>query len=431
MNLFTQLRQEWHAATPKHLLDAPVTVLKAVDEPRAATLRDVLGIRTVREMAAHPLADWVWRTFSLFRAGVQRELPPDATQHVSEEWRSRSCGEWLASPLSSLSELSAEDVQRLGDGLRWVTVRNLATDTAFEAAREIARIVTGEPKAPEDAVTRPLPDYFAGGTQRFLDKVAAAGGQPRKPPPPPPPPPPAPPAAAQRAPAAARPTPVLALEGETAPAVAAGLHPGGSVAWAGVTQHHGRHAKDYTADGTYIPHGGGSRGWLDNQGVARAERANRYRYEEVVDVARFKRTALEQAVKVNNRGADRQELRMQVRWGSDPAAPPKPGLCLNISLTGARLRLGQMMSEGTPLSVTWVHRDDLTGAEQGVLALTAQVVWCQAVNPNFRKPRYDCGVHFDPLSLDAQQRLTFLLTERLADLLQMGEPEPPQAEASA
>ena len=428
MNLFTQLRQEWHSATPDRLLDAPVTVLKAVDEPRAAALRDVLGVRTVREMAAHPLADWVWRTFSLFRAGVQRDLPPDAAQHVTDDWQGRTCGEWLASPLASLRELSAEDVQRLGDALRWVTVRNMASDVAFEAAREISRIVTGKPANPEEDVTRPLPNYFGGGTQRFLDKTREAAGQPRRPPPPPPPAPPALPPVPERKPAPAAEARELPVEGETAPAVAAGLHPGGAVAWSGGAR---RHHKDYTADGTYIPHGGGSRGWVENEGVAKAERGNRYRYREMVDVSRFRRTQLEQAVLVNNRVAERKNVRMQVRWALEPAAPPTPGLSLNISLTGARLRIGQHLQDGTPLHVTWVHRDDLIGTEQAVLALTGRVVWAQPVNPAFRKPRYDCGIHFDPLELAAQERLTLLLTERLSELLEMGEPPPPEAQPGA
>ncbi len=427
MNIFTQLRQEWHATAPEHLLNLPVTVLKVVDEARAAVLGEVLGVHTVREMATQPLVDWVWRTYSLFRAGVQKDLPPDAAEHVTEAWLARSCGDWLASPISSLRGLSAEELQRLGDAVGWVNVRQVANDAAFATAREIHRIVTGKPVPPEETVVKPLPDYFAGSSNRFMNRAREAAGLPQRPPPapvppPPPPPPPAPPRAPERSTerAAQRGStaPELRVEPDAVPAAQAGLHPFGSERAASVPAHH---HKDYTPDGTYIPKGGGSRGWLENQGVARAERANRYRYQEVVDVTRFKRAGLEEQVRVNNRGSERKELRMQVRWALDAAANPMPGLCLNLSLTGAKLRLGQQPREGTPLRVTWVHRDELLGAEKPVLHLSATSVWCRPGPPS-RAPRYDCGIHFDPMELAAQERLTLLLTDRLERLLQM---EPP------
>jgi PilZ domain len=429
MNLFTQLRQEWHEAPPERLLEAPATVLKAVDEARAGTLEAVLGVHSVREMAEQPLVDWVWRTFRLFRAGAQRELPADAAAHVTEDWRGRSCGDWLASPLTSLQGLSAEQAQRLGHSLRWVTVRDMASDDAFAAAREIHRIVTGTPAAPEDSITKPLPGYFAGGTQRFLERTReqaaaadhAAGRVPAPPPPrpsappPPPPPPPAAPPTPPRAPAAAPAAPQLALEGEVAPAVAATLRPAGA---GGMPAGPHRPHKDYTADGTYIPKGGGSRGWLENQGVAKAERGNRYRYHEMVDEVRFKRAGLEDQVRVNNRGDERKELRMQVRWTLDPEATATPGLCLNLSISGAKLRVGQDLRQGAPLWVTWVHRDELSGLETDLLTLAAAVVWSRSVNASYRRQRYDCGVHFEPMELDAQQRLTLLLTDRVGELVE-------------
>jgi PilZ domain len=436
MNIFTALRQEWHSATPAHLLDAPPTVLKAVDEARSAALAEVLGVHSLREMAGQPLVDWVWRTYSLFRAGAQRDLPADAPEHVDAAWQGRSCGDFLASPLSSLKELPEEARQRLSDAMGWVTVRNMATDSAFAAAREVARIVTGKPVAPEDAIVKPAPNYFGSGTRQFLDKVRAAGGETQKPVRPPPPPPPAPPRAPGRAAgtqaaaqaAAAGDTEAtpreLPMEGELAPAVAATLHPDGIAHMPRVPQ---RLHKDYTPDGAYIPKGGGMRGWVDNQGVARSEQGNRYRYREAVDTQRFKRSHLEDQVRVNNRGAERQELRMQVRWTTDPASPAVTGLSLNLSLTGAKLRVGVNLPEGTQLQATWVHRDDLLGLETPVLQVTARVVWCQPVNPAYRRPRYDCGIQFDPLEMEAQERLTLLLTGRIERLLELGGPQPSAA----
>jgi hypothetical protein len=419
MNLFTQLRPEHHAAPPERLLDLPVTVLKAIDETRAAALREVFGVHTLRELAAHPGIDWVWRTYRLFRAGVQPGLPADAAEHVQEGWQERSCGDWLASPLTSLRGLSPEAAQRLAQALGWTTVRQMASDGACETAREVSRIVTGRPEAPEATATRPLPDYFASGTQRFLERAREQAGSARgAPAAPPPPPPPASPSASTAAPAGAltAPTPRVAPAADEAGA------------WPPTDMPQRRH-KDYAADGTYMPKGGGSRGWVENEGVAKAERGNRYRYHEMVDRVHYRRSALEEQVRVNNRGAERKELRMQVRWCLDPAVPPMPGLCLDVSLTGAKLRLNQPLRAGTPVQVAWVHRDDLVGTEHPVLELAARAVWNRSVNPNYRQQRYDTGVEFEPLELAAQERLTLLLTDRVDELLKMGasaEAEPEQ-----
>ena len=412
MNLFSNLHSDWHATAPKDLLDAPVTVLKGVDEDRAAVLKAVLNVSTVRDLANQPTVDWVWRTFSLFRAGAQRSLPDDAAEHVAEPWQGRSCGEWLASPLISLKVLDEASAHRLGATLGWVTVRHLANDTVCATAREISRIVTGEPTPPEDRIVKPLPNYFSGGTQRFLARAREAAGVA---PPPPPPPRPAPPAAARP------PAPVVAAApadkgDQTNPSG----HPSPGIAMPKVPATYG---KDYTPDGVYIPRGGGTRGWVENQGIARAERANRYGYEHAVDLERFQRAGLQEMVRANLRGAERKELRMQVRWTGDPDKPPIAGLCLDISLTGAKLRLGQGLPKDTPVQVTWVDRDDLLGAEQPLVTLDAIAVWNKSVNSAFRTPRFDCGVHFAPMSLEAQRRLTLLLTGKLDELRAAGPPQ--------
>ncbi|MCH8320586.1 MAG: hypothetical protein IH790_06505, partial [Acidobacteria bacterium] len=105
--------------------------IKGIDEPQAEALQKIFQITTVREMVNHPEIDWVWRTFSAYRAGLQRDLPADAGEHVEADWLERSCGEWLSSPVNTLKALTTEDVLLLASTLQCVTVRNLATDTAI------------------------------------------------------------------------------------------------------------------------------------------------------------------------------------------------------------------------------------------------------------------------------------------------------------
>lgn len=413
MNLFTQLRPKWHEASPAHLLDAPTTVLKAIDETRAEALHDVLGVRSVRDMATQPLVEWVWRTFLRFRAGAQEELPADAAEYLTEPWLQQGCKDWLVGPLSSLKALDAEQQRRLEEALGWATVRHMANDKAFETAREISRMVTGQPAPPDQGIVRPVPDYFSGGTQRFLARVREAGGMPQRPPAPPPPPP--------AAPAPAPAAPELPVEGDLVPAVAATLRTSGG---SPLPQVPVKPHRDYTPQGAYVPHGGGSRGWVGNQGVPHIERPNHYRYGEAVDTRRFQQASLEDLVRSNNRGADRKEVRQRVRWSLEVGDAPSAGMCLNLSLSGARLRLSRAMRAGATLRVTWVHRDEVLGSETPLMALTGVVVWCKPAGASLRNSRHDCGIEFDALSLDTQERLALLLTERTGELLERGAPEP-------
>lgn len=435
MNLFTQLKSDWHATGPADLLDCPTIVLKGIDEPQAEALQKVFQITSVREMVNHPEIDWVWRTFSAYRAGLQRDLPADAGEHVEADWLERSCGEWLSSPVNTLKALTTEDGLLLGSALQWVTVRNLANDTAFAAAREIHRSATGGPVPPEQAFEKSLESYFDGGTHRYMNRLREEAGVPQRPPPPPPPPPPmeapraAPvqstaPAAAQPATASpplqagapeqtAAPEPEGTPEQQAAPAAAAQpeaswMHKAGFVP--------GRH-KDYAPDGSYIPRGGGSRGWFEHSLVAKTERPNRYRYHEAVDTLGFRSSALEETVRAENRGAERKEMKMQVRYGLDDRRAPLPGLCLDISLTGAKIRIGHDLKSDTAVQVSFVRRDDIIGTEQQFLSLQGTVMWCKSVNLRFRSPRYDCGIEFTEMAIDNKERLSKVLTDRVDELL--------------
>ena len=176
-------------------------------------------------------------------------------------------------------------------------------------------------------------------------------------------------------------------------------------------------SKNYAPDGSYIPQGGGSRGWHDNQGVARNEMPNQYRYREVIDEVQYKLSGLEQAVWVNNRGEERKQVKMHVRYGIDEGLQPQPGLCLDISLTGAKIRVGKALKEDSPIQLDFVVRDDILRSESSFLVLDGKVVWNKSVNPHFRNPRYDCGIEFDEMELEQKERLSKVLMDQIADLL--------------
>ena len=468
MNVFTELRQEWHAKSPEELLDLSPGVLKKIDAHKVDALNTVLGIDSVRKMANHPELDWIWRTYRLFRAGVLNEMPAEADAHVTDEWQNRACGEWLRSSSTSLKTLTEDQALLLGKVLGWVTVRDIATDDSLEVARALHRAVTGKPVPPEDEVVKPLKNYFAGSASRYRERLQATGetretleapgpvdGQtastptaPKSTAPKPPPEAPAPPpgaaptgsgSALAGVPAAGATQPALA--GATQPALAgatAAAPSGATTPPVPVKPVDGLqtspfaieppqkitilHKKNYSPSGAYIPKGGGSRGWYKQEGVAKTERGNNYRYGEAIDADGYREVALEQKVLINMRGAERKPVKIQVRFASGDV-PPFPAVCLDISLTGARIRVGRKFPPEEAIQITVVHRDERYGTVEPLLVLDAKVVWCKSIDLRFKVQRYDCGVEFDEMALDAKERLTLVLTDRFKDLIAQPLPE--------
>ena len=437
MNVFTELRQEWHAKSPEELLDLSPGVLKNIDAHKVDALKTVLGIDSVRKMANHPELDWVWRTYRLFRAGVLNEMPEEASAHVTDEWHHRACGEWLRSSSTSLKTLTQEQALLLGEVLGWVTVRDIATDNSLEVARELHRAVTGKPVPPEEEVVRPLKNYFAGSAPRYRERLQASGSAPRPMADPTAPKPtasepaaPKPPPAAPPPPPGAAPTGTGGLLAGTAPLTASLPEPPESVSGLRtspfviepITKITVLHKKNYSPSGAYIPKGGGSRGWYKQEGVAKTERGNNYRYGEAIDADGYREVALEHKVFHNMRGAERKPVKIQVRLLSGDASP-YPAVCLDISLTGARIRVGKKFSPDEAIQISVVDRDERYGTVNPLMMLDAKVIWCRSIDLRFKVQRYDCGVEFNEMNLDTKERLTLVLTDRFEDLIAQPLPE--------
>ncbi|MEE8435704.1 MAG: PilZ domain-containing protein [bacterium] len=444
MNVFTELRQEWHAKSPEELLDLSPGVLKKIDAYKVDTLNTVLGIDSVRKMANHPELDWVWRTYRLFRAGVLNEMPEEADAHVTDEWQHRACGEWLRSSSTSLKTLTKDQALLLGEVLGWVTVRDIATDDSLEVARELHRAVTGKPVPPDEEVVKPLKNYFAGSASRYRERLQATGEAREAPHP----------VTDQKAskrmaPKTTAPSPPPAAPNAAAPTGTGGILAGTTADGSTVTgttmpvppaeppvsvlqtspfvvepptKITTLRKKNYSPSGAYIPKGGGSRGWYKHEGVAKTERGNNYRFGEAIDADGYREVALEQKVLINMRGAERKEVKIQVRFMSGDA-PPFPAVCLDISLTGARIRVGRKFPPQEAIQITVVHRDERYGTVNPLMVLEAKVVWCKSIDLRFKVQRYDCGVHFDEMPLDTKERLTLVLTDRFKELIAQPLPE--------
>ncbi len=160
--------------------------------------------------------------------------------------------------------------------------------------------------------------------------------------------------------------------------------------------------------------------------MARNELGNNYRYQDAVDAVGFRDVAVEHMVHVNLRGAERKEVRMQVRYASGDTAP-FPAICLDLSLTGAKIRVGRKLSDDEMIHLTYVQRDESIGGEQAFLQLPARVAWSKPVDPRFRNPRYDTGLEFLDVSIDQKERISRVMMGEMEELLAEGMPEEAEA----
>ena len=136
----------------------------------------------------------------------------------------------------------------------------------------------------------------------------------------------------------------------------------------------------------------------------------------MIDSSGYREVELEHQVFINMRGAERKQVKIQVRYVSGDA-PPFPAVCLDISMTGARIRVGKNFPAGEPIQITIVDRNTSYGFVNDLVVLEAKVIWCRSVDKRFKVQRYDCGLHFDEMPLAAKERLTLVLTDRFKDLV--------------
>ena len=163
--------------------------------------------------------------------------------------------------------------------------------------------------------------------------------------------------------------------------------------------------------GRYIPYSGGSMGWFENQGVLRSERANRYRFHQVME-SEHVRSALFQrwGRATDKRGAQRvaQENSVNVLMNDD-AVPETTyhlqtpggmveGKTKDISHYGMRLTFSEpiQLNRGDAVKVQLM---DSAGAEVA-LELPAKVVWIK--REVVVRPIWFVGVAFQQLTNETE-----------------------------
>jgi hypothetical protein len=174
-----------------------------------------------------------------------------------------------------------------------------------------------------------------------------------------------------------------------------------------------RPKENYTPDGTYIPLGGGLRGWYDNSGVMNCETPNRYRFREAVNADAFKRTILERIDSFNRRGGDRYQVNLWVKYSHLPG-PELEGshraYCLDLSSGGAKLRARRAIDPGQRLSISFFQQKADLEQDQPLTTVHGLVAYCKPAGGRSDSPRFYLGVKFVDLEIGAKQTLAVLMS---------------------
>ena len=176
-------------------------------------------------------------------------------------------------------------------------------------------------------------------------------------------------------------------------------------------------ADDYTPDGTYIPLGGGMRGWYENSGVPNAEAPNHYRFREALHANAFKATILERIETFNRRDSQRFKVDLWVRH-SNPAHPDLKmtlrAFCIDLSLRGAKLRVREPMEANETIIISFFQQKADIDTDTPLATMEAKVLHCRPAGGRSESPRYYIGVEFVELEIAAKEALSRLMSTGMA-----------------
>ncbi|MDH5753289.1 MAG: PilZ domain-containing protein [Deltaproteobacteria bacterium] len=166
----------------------------------------------------------------------------------------------------------------------------------------------------------------------------------------------------------------------------------------------------FTADGRYIPYGGGLMGWFENSGLLDIEKPNNYLYHTVVDPDRVRGLQFKRWGHGFNRRGNRRRIKkdaeVTISWGKGKSRDSREGKTKDISLNGMRLQF----YEELPLakdSVVEVTLHGYSRDEELLILKKTNVVWFESVGRI--RPLINIGIGFGALKeKDERVLLDFL-----------------------
>ncbi|MDH5751022.1 MAG: PilZ domain-containing protein [Deltaproteobacteria bacterium] len=175
--------------------------------------------------------------------------------------------------------------------------------------------------------------------------------------------------------------------------------------------------KNYAPDGRYMPIGGGSRGWRNNDLIAINEKHCGYKYSR----------ELEQPVSVfheipdievkETRNSPRYAVDLRILWTDSHSENERPGYCMELSETGMQVRLREAVEKEEVLSLKLVARRSEHDEPEELFTISGKVVWVKMASGFRGQVRYDCGIHFKKIDNDLAEKMKMIMAGRIMELL--------------
>lgn len=167
--------------------------------------------------------------------------------------------------------------------------------------------------------------------------------------------------------------------------------------------------EEYTSGGNYIPASGGTRGWFQNSGVLQVEYPNNYRYQEAIDVDAFSQSSIDVLQESHERNSKRFEMPQPIKIHTDQDEKIHPGFCVDISMTGAKIRVRRKFEVDSAVLFTLCTPRTRDEEEQALFTLDAFVRWCKMASKARNTVRYYCGLQFEPMDLPSKEALANIM----------------------
>lgn len=156
-----------------------------------------------------------------------------------------------------------------------------------------------------------------------------------------------------------------------------------------------------TAEGRYIPFGGGCLGWFENSGVLKSEIGNSYTFHTAIDHMAVRRKLFHRwGGDVNRRAAAREKIELEIPlnvvWGEQRCA----GLTKDFSPHGLRMQFSEDpgLTKGLSVRVEVVAKPK---SEEVLFEIESLIMWVSKVGR--RSPRWNIGIGF--VKLEPEQEL--------------------------
>ncbi len=167
--------------------------------------------------------------------------------------------------------------------------------------------------------------------------------------------------------------------------------------------------EETSAEGRYIPYGGGSLGWFENSGVLKCEQGNDYKFHTAIDTQKvreklFDRWGSDVSRRMEERHDVEKETAVRIVWGGQSYDAETK----DLSAHGLRLQLLEdpSLKQGDKMSVHVFRKLDY---KDELFGIDSEVMWVARVGK--RRMVWNLGIGFLKIDEETSAKLTAFLLE--------------------